>query len=66
MYNPPFKKNVENIVFREMSLPTLLCMVKHGASVGHQAQHATWPGPRPAHCCCQRGKWFVCGVDTTD
>ena len=31
-----------------MSLPTLLCMVKHSASVGHQAQHATWPGPRPA------------------
>ena len=52
-----------NIVFRKMSCPTLLCMVKHSASVGHQAQHATWPGPRPAHCCCQRGKWFVCGYN---
>ena len=31
-----------------MSLPTLLCMVKHSASVGHQAQHATCAGPRPA------------------
>ena len=31
-----------------MSLPTLLCMVKHSASVGHQVQHATWAGPRPA------------------
>ena len=37
-----------NIVFREMSLTTLLCMVKHSASVGHQVQHATWSGPRPA------------------
>ena len=55
-----------NIVFREMSLTTLLCMVKHSASVGHQVQHATWPEPRPAHCCCQRGKWFVCGVDPAD
>ena len=38
-------------------------MVKHSGSVGHQAQHATWAEPRPAHCCCQRGKWFVCGVE---
>ena len=48
-----------NIVFREISLPTLLCMVNHSASVGHQApaRHLGWAPP----CCCQRGKWFVCG-----